>query len=181
MLSNPKFARAQPRDIANFGFGTLAFLLLGWVLGSSPAAIAQEADQRATVLHLGQSAERTLLRDLLRVELRVEESGADPRAVQSAINRRMAAALDRARQTEGARAETGSYHVGEERPPNRAATWRGSQSLILKSKNAETEGRPAPRFGGVAMAAGAPPVAEPGEAVVRVTVEAELLLGQPRT
>ena len=251
MLSNPKFARAQPRDIANFGFGTLAFLLLGWVLGSSPAAIAQEADQRATVLHLSQSAERTLLRDLLRVELRVEESGADPRAVQSAINRRMAAALDRARQTEGARAETGSYHVGEERPPNRAATWRGSQSLILKSKNAETtlklvgmlqsdglvmsslsyevspetlrnaqddltaealaavgrraasiaeathlavlryrdlrvgnaetEGRPVPRFSGAAMAAGAPPVAEPGEAVVRVTVEAELLLGQPRT
>jgi hypothetical protein len=30
------------------------------------------------------------------------------------------------------------------------------------------------------MAAGAPPVAEPGEAVVRVTVEAELLLGASR-
>jgi hypothetical protein len=37
-----------------------------------------------------------------------------------------------------------------------------------------------PRFGGAAMAAGAPPVAEPGEAVVRVTVEAELLLGSSR-
>ena len=158
----------------------LALFLLGLGLSHPVAVFAQEADQRATVLHLSQSAERTLLRDLLRVELRVEESGADPRSVQSAINRRMAAALDRAGQTEGAHAETGSYHVGEERPPNRAATWRGGQSLILKSKNAETEGRPVPRFSGAAMAAAAPPVAEPGEAIVRVTVETELLLGQPR-
>lgn len=228
----------------------LALLLLGLGLGDPTAAVAQDAEQRATVLHLSQTAERTLARDLLRVELRVEETGSDPRAVQSAINRRMAAALDRARQAEGVRVETGSYHVGEERPPNRAPTWRGSQSLILKSKNAdatlklvgalqsdglstaslgyevspetvrsaqddltaealaaldrraasvaeathlavlryrdlrvgnaETEGRPVPRFGGAAMAAGAPPVAEPGEAVVRVTVEAELLLGSSR-
>ena len=119
----------------------LAFLLLGWVLGSSPAAIAQEADQRATVLHLSQSAERTLLRDLLRVELRVEESGADPRAVQSAINRRMAAALDRARQTEGVRAETGSYQCRRGAPPNRAATWRGSQSLILNEQERGNDAR----------------------------------------
>jgi len=228
----------------------LALLLLGLGLGDPAAAVAQDADQRATVLHLSQTAERTLARDLLRVELRVEETGSDPRAVQTAINRRMTAALDRARQAEGVRVETGSYHVGEERPTNRAPTWRGSQSLILKSKNAdstlklvgalqsdglstaslgyevspetvrsaqddltaealaaldrraasiaaathlavlryrdlrvgnaETEGRPVPRFGGAAMAAGAPPVAEPGEAVVRVNVEAELLLGSSR-
>ena len=228
----------------------LALLLLGLGLGEPAAAVAQDADQRAAVLHLSQTAERTLARDLLRVELRVEETGSDPRAVQSAINRRMTAALDRARQAESVRVETGSYHVGEERPTNRAAIWRGSQSLILKSKNAdatlklvgalqsdglstaslgyevspeivrsaqddltaealaaldrraasvaearhlavlryrdlrvgnaETEGRPVPRFGGAAMAAGAPPVAEPGEAVVRVTVEAELLLGASR-
>lgn len=228
----------------------LALLLLSLGLGDPAAAVAQDVDQRATVLHLSQTAERTLARDLLRVELRVEETGSDPRAVQSAINRRMTAALDRARQAESVRVETGSYHVGEERPTNRAAIWRGSQSLILKSKNAdttlklvgalqsdglstaslgyevspetvrsaqddlttealaaldrraasvaeathlavlryrdlrvgnaETEGRPVPRFGGAAMAAGAPPVAEPGEAVVRVTVEAELLLGSSR-
>ena len=42
--------------------------------------------------------------------------------------------------------------------------------------NAETEGRPIPRFAAAAMAA---PVAEPGEATIRVTVEAELLLGSP--
>ena len=53
----------------------------------------------------------------------------------------------------------------------------------LRVGNAGTEIRPVPRMAGAAMAASAapaPPVAEPGEAVVRVTVEAELLLGQPR-
>ena len=200
-----------------------------------------------TVLHLSQTAERTVVRDLLRIELRVEETGADARTVQSAINRRMAAALDRARHVQGARVETGSYNVGEERPQNGPAHWRGSQSVILTGKdadsllklagalqsdglstssltyeaspetvrgaeedltaealaaldhraasiaghmhlavvgsvilrvgNAETGGRPVPRFAAMAVAA---PVAEPGEATVRVTVEAELLLAPPR-
>jgi predicted secreted protein len=225
----------------------LALLLLGWAFGGARLALAQDADQRATVLHLSQTAERTVTRDLLRVELRAEETGADPRSVQAAINRRMAAALDRAKQAQGLRVETGSYGVGQERPQNAPARWRGSQSVTLKGKdsdaalklagalqsdglimsslvyevspetvrsaqdeltaealaaldrraasvagtmhlselryrdlrvgNAETEGRPMPRF--AAMAASAPPpAAEPGEAVIHVTVEADILLGQ---
>jgi hypothetical protein len=47
----------------------------------------------------------------------------------------------------------------------------------LRVGNAETGGRPVPRF--AAMAA-APPVAEPGEAVIRVTIDAEVLLAPPR-
>jgi predicted secreted protein len=199
------------------------------------------------VLHLSQTAERTVMRDLLRIELRVEETGTDARTVQSAINSRMAVALDRARQVQGVRVETGSYNVGEERPQNAPARWRGSQSVILTGKdadsllklagalqsdglstsslayeaspetvrgaeedltsealaaldhraasvagdmhlavlryrdlrvgNAETGGRPIPRFAAAAMAA---PVAEPGEAVIRLTIEAELLLAPPR-
>jgi uncharacterized protein len=39
--------------------------------------------------------------------------------------------------------------------------------------NAETAGRPVPRFATMAMAA---PVAEPGQAMIRVTIDAELLL-----
>jgi len=199
-----------------------------------------------TVLHLSQTAERIVTRDLLRVELRVEETAADAASVQAAINRRMAAALDRARQVQGIRVETGSYNVGEERPQNASARWRGGQSLILIGQdadsllklagalqsnglstsslayqvspetvrgteedltaealaaldhraasiadrmhlavlryrdlrvgNAETAGPPGPRL--TAMAAA--PVAEAGEAVIRVTIEAELLLGPPR-
>ena len=222
-------------------------LAIGVMLGSAGAALAQPADQQTTVLHLSQTAESSVQRDMLRMDLRVEETGADPLAVQTAINRRMAAALDRAHQAQGVRVETGSYSVGEERPQNAPSRWRGTQSLILRSKaadaalklagtlqsdgllmssmayevspetvrgaeedltaealaaldrraasiadrmhravlgykdlhvgNAETEGRPVPRFAAAAMAA---PVAEPGEATIRLTIEAELLLGEPR-
>lgn len=227
---------------------TLALVLVGGSLAGAPPALAQNPDQGFTVLHLSQSAERKIMRDLLRAELRVEETGPDPRTVQSAINRRMAAALDGAKQAQGVRVETGSYNVGEERPPNGPTRWRGSQSIILTGKdadtvlklagtlqseglstaaltfevspdtvraaqddltaealaaldrraasiagdmhlsvlryrdlrvgNAETEGRPVPRF--APMAAMPAPVAEPGEAAVQVTVEAELLLASPR-
>lgn len=224
-----------------------AGLALGLGLCTEPAAIAQDADRRATVLHLSQTAERTVMRDLLRIELRVEEVGPDARSVQNAINRRMAAALDRVHQVQGVRLETGAYNVGEEHPQNSGVRWRGSQAIALTGRdadsmlklagtlqsdglstsalgyeispetirgaeedltvealaaldhravsiagnmqlavlryrdlrvgNAETGGRPLPRFGAMAMAA---PVAEPGEAVIRVTVEAELLLVPPR-
>jgi predicted secreted protein len=219
----------------------LGFLAAGFC--TVAPALAEDGDQRMTVLHLSQTAERSVVRDLLRIELRVEETGADARSVQAAINRRMAAALDRAHQVQGVRLETGAYNVGEERPQNSSVRWRGSQSVILTGKdpdqmlklagtlqldglstsslayeispetvrgaeedltaealagldhravsiashmqlvvlryrdlrvgNAETGGRPVPRFAAMAMA---PPVAEPGDAVIRVTVEADLLL-----
>jgi uncharacterized protein len=222
-------------------------LAIGLFLCAAGAALAQPAEQQLTVLHLSQTAERSMLRDLLRIDLRVEETGADPLTIQSSINRRMATALDRAHQVQGVQVETGSYGVSEERPQSGPSRWRGSQSLILRSKaadaalklagalqsdgllmssmayeaspeivrgaeedltaeglaaldrraasiaghmhlavlryrdlrvgNAETEGRPIPRFAAAAMAA---PVAEPGEATIRVTIEAELLLGAPR-
>ena len=227
--------------------GRLWFLTIGFILCAVGTAMAQATDQKMTVLHLSQTAERGVLRDLLRIELRVEETGADPLTIQSAINRRMAAALDRAHHVQGVQVETGSYGVSEERPQSGPSRWRGTQSLILRSKaadaalklagalqsdgllmssmayeaspetvrgaeedltaealaaldrragsiadrmhlavlgyrdlqvgNAETAGRPVPRFAAAAMAA---PVAEPGEATIRVTIEAELLLAPQR-
>jgi uncharacterized protein len=224
-------------------------LAAGFILCWAGTAVAQGTEQQTTVLHLSQTAERMVLRDLLRIDLRVEETGADPLAIQTAINRRMAAALDRAHQVQGVRVETGSYGVGEERPQSGPSRWRGSQSLVLRGNaadaalklagalqsdgllmssmayeaspetvrgaeedltaealaaldrraasvaghmhlavlryrdlhvgNAETEGRPVPRFAVAAMAAA--PVAEPGEATIRVTIEAELLLAAPRS
>ena len=227
--------------------GRLWLLTIGFILCAAGTAMAQATDQKVTVLHLSQTAERGVLRDLLRIELRVEETGADPLTIQSAINRRMAATLDRAHHVQGVQVETGSYGVSEERPQSGPSRWRGSQSLILRSNaadaalklagalqsdgllmssmayeaspetvrgaeedltaealaaldrragsiadrmhlavlgyrdlhvgNAETAGRPVPRFAAAAMAA---PVAEPGEATIRVTIEAELLLAPQR-
>jgi len=48
----------------------------------------------------------------------------------------------------------------------------------LRVGNAETGGQPIPRFAAMTMAA---PVAQPGEAVIRVTVSADLLLGPPHS
>jgi predicted secreted protein len=236
--------RSAAQRLANMSARLFA---AAFALCASAAALGQDAGQPMTVLHLNQTAERAVIRDLLRIELRVEETALDVRSVQSASNRRMAAALERARQVQGVRVETGSYNVGEERPQNAAARWRGSQSIILTGKdadsmlklagvlqsdglstsslafdaspetvrgaeedltaealaaldhraasiaghmhlvvlryrdlhigNADTGGRPVPRFAAAAMAA---PVAEPGEAVIRVTIEAELLLASPR-
>jgi uncharacterized protein len=227
--------------------GCFWLVAIGFFVGVTGSAFAEVTEQQTTVLHLSQTAERSALRDVLRIELRVEETGADPLAIQSAINRRMAAALDRAHQVQGVRVETGAYGVGEERPQSGPSRWRGAQSLILTSKapdaalklagalqsdgllmssiayevspetlrgaeedltaeglaaldrragsiaglmhlvmlgyrdlrvgNAETGGRPGPRFAAMAMAA---PVSEPGEATIRVTIEAELLLAAPR-
>src|SRR5271168_2449246 len=112
-------------------------LAIGFVLSAASSTLAQPADQQMTVLHLSQTAERGVLRDLLRIELRVEETGADPLTIQSAINRRMAAALDRAHHVQGVQVETGSYGVSEERPQSGPSRWRGSQSLILRSKAAD--------------------------------------------
>ena len=222
--------------------GILPLLAFLWLLPIP--SMAQTTEQQATVLHLSQTAERKVVRDFLRIELRVEETGADPVALQSAINRRMVSALDRARQVQGVAVETETYTVNQEEPKNGPSRWRASQSLILTGKaadavlklggtlqsdgllmsslgyevspetvrgaeedltaealaglgqraasiadrmhlsvlryrdlrvgNAETSAGPMPRFAAMAMAA---PVAEPGEAKIRLTVSAELLLG----
>ena len=245
-LTRAGFAKAR----AGLVFAIALAVAASAAICLSGAALAQLPDRPApgrqtTVLHLSQTAERKVGRDLLRIELRVEETGADPLALQRAINRRMAAALDRAHQAPGVEVETGAYAVNEEQPQGGPARWRGSQSLILSGANAdaalklagtlqsdgllmsslgyevsaatvraaekdltaealagldrraaaiadrlhlrvlryrdlqvgnaETGDGPMPRFAGaLAMAA---PVGAPGEAAIRLTVSAELLLG----
>jgi uncharacterized protein len=81
-----------------------------------------------TVLHLTQTAEKKLTRDVLHVELRAEKTGADAQAVQVAINQMMAKALDQAKQAQGIEVETGSYSVYHVESPSQ---WNGNQSLYL--------------------------------------------------
>ena len=123
-----------------------AFLALALLL-VSPPALPRTADPpppphgppgpEVTVLHLRETAEKSVVPDQLRVAMRSEESGTDPRNVQSAINRHMAAALGKARQVASVTAETGSYTLFQERPPHAPARWHGSQSLILVGKDAQ--------------------------------------------
>jgi predicted secreted protein len=83
------------------------------------------------VLHLTQTAEQRLPRDLLHAELRAEKTGADPQSVEAAINQSMAKALSQARQVPGVKVGTGSYSVYRDASQKDAAAWTGSQSLVL--------------------------------------------------
>jgi predicted secreted protein len=91
-------------------------------------ALAQAAEPRLT---LGESAERELVQDRLTVSLRVEATAATAAAVQADVNRRMEAALARARAVSGIRVETTGYWTYEERPANQPRRWRGQAGLNL--------------------------------------------------
>jgi len=96
------------------------------------------ADQdKTTTLHLQERAERMMPRDRLRAVLRVDATDADPVKLQGEINRRMAAALDRARAATGITVATGGYTVYQERPdPKAPPRWHGMQSLSLLGRDA---------------------------------------------
>jgi uncharacterized protein len=118
-------------------------LLLGAVLLAVPAAApAGHADTPTadrgdglTVLHLAETADRMVKRDRIRVDLRAEATGPDARRVQAEINKRMTAALERARAVPSVKPETRGYSVYEERPQNAPARWRGSQTLSLVGRD----------------------------------------------
>jgi predicted secreted protein len=96
---------------------------------AAPAAAAHE-----TVLRLSETAEKPVRRDRLRAELRVEVTGANPRAVQDEVNRRMAAALERVRVVPTVKGETGAHGIWEERPQNAPPRWRAMQAVILTGR-----------------------------------------------
>lgn len=88
-------------------------------------------DPSVTKVRLVETAQRTVRQDRLRAILRAEVTGPDARRVQAEINRRMTAAVERAKAAPTIKVETGSYNLYEERPPNAGTTWRGQQSLAL--------------------------------------------------
>jgi len=109
-------------------------LLLALTALPASAQTARDADGFTTVT-LVESAQRDVPRDRLKITLRVEEIGPDPAAVQAAVNRRVAAAVERARAVAGIRVETGGYWVGEEAARNAPTRWRGNQTLTLITGN----------------------------------------------
>lgn len=98
------------------------------------------ADPAPTVVHLDQTAERTVPRDELTVELRAEATGANPGQVQAEVNRRMAAALAKVKAVAAVKAASGNYQTyqitpagpdGKPQPPQ----WHAAQDLLLTSRD----------------------------------------------
>lgn len=102
------------------------------LLTSAPVLAAEPADSR-TEIQLTQQATRTVPHDRLRAVLRVEVQGSSGQQVQGEINRRMAAALAKAKETAAIKAETGGYSAGRNYDPKAAQPWTGSQTLSLTS------------------------------------------------
>ncbi|MGH6980721.1 MAG: SIMPL domain-containing protein, partial [Stellaceae bacterium] len=94
-----------------------------------------------TILHLDQTAERIVPRDRLTVDLRAEATGADPRAVQAEVNRRMTAALARIKAVNTVEAASGNYSTypftpaGPDGKPKPPAQWRTTQEVTLVSRD----------------------------------------------
>jgi predicted secreted protein len=102
------------------------------VLLAAPASADPPAP---TVLHLSQTAEKKLTRDVLHVELRAEKTGADAQTVEAAINQLMAKALAQAKQVQGVEVETGSYSVYHVETQSQ---WSGREALFLSGSDSDT-------------------------------------------
>jgi predicted secreted protein len=88
-----------------------------------------------SLLHLTETAQRDVPRDLLRATLAAEATDPDAAKVQSEINQRMNAAMTRIKQTAGVTVETGGYSVYRETPDKQPPRWHGSQTVALTSKD----------------------------------------------
>lgn len=88
-----------------------------------------------SILHLSETAQRDVPRDLLRAILAAEAINPDAGKVQSEINQRMSAAIARIKQVAGVAVETGGYNVYRETPDKQPARWHGSQTVTLTSKD----------------------------------------------
>lgn len=95
------------------------------------AALVLAAPARAeeTLLRLAESAERSVRADELHASLRAQATGNSAAAVQQAVNRQIAAALERARAVPGVTVATGGYWSW--RSGERGQTWTASQELRL--------------------------------------------------
>lgn len=94
-------------------------------------------------LNISATELREVEQDLLVGTLRFEKESTEPADVQNAVNTAMASALDEAAQYNEVKASTQSYNIhqydrnGGKRNLPRDMAWKGSQTLLLKSKNAD--------------------------------------------
>jgi len=96
--------------------------------------------EEGTLLNLSATEMMPVEQDLIIANLRYEIDGASAKDVQNRINQVMKKALDFAKSDENIQVSTNQYSIykffkTDEKGQNGKEIWRGSQSLILKSKN----------------------------------------------
>lgn len=96
-----------------------------------------------SLLHINATERREVDQDLLIANLRIEVENSENKIVQNDINKGMKAALDIAKNYKDVKAITRGYNVRQydlnsgRKDRARRMVWKGSQSVQLKSKNAE--------------------------------------------
>lgn len=120
-----------------------AFALLPFTAHAQSEDPIFSLQQDESLLHISATETREVDQDLLVANLRIESENEDNKAVQNEINTGMQEALDLAKDYDGVKAVTRGYTVrqydrnsGKRDLPARMI-WKGSQSVQLKSKNAE--------------------------------------------
>lgn len=103
--------------------------------GATPAGVTPSGvtPSGVTLVTLSEQARRQLPRDRLVSDLAVEASNADARRLQDEINRRMTAALARAKEVSAVTATTTGYNVYQSHPEKAPARWQGQAGLRLES------------------------------------------------
>ncbi len=99
------------------------------ILAATLLLAAPAFAQQDTLLRLSETAERTVRADQLVAVLRAQATGGSLSAVQEQVNRQIAAALERARATQGVTVSTGGYWTG--RTGERRDQWQSSQEIRL--------------------------------------------------
>lgn len=110
-----------------------ALLLAGEALPAVAAEASAVPPTGVTLVTLSEQARRQLPRDRLVSDLAVEASNADARRLQDEINRRMTAALARAKEVSAVTATTTGYNVYQSHPEKAPARWQGQAGLRLES------------------------------------------------
>lgn len=103
---------------------------------STPAPASPPAD--GTEIHLMQRVERTMSPDSMHVDLEAEIEGSDPSKAIAEVDRRMAAALERAKGASAVSAELGAHLVEPEHQTDSPVRWRATQLLALRGKDYRT-------------------------------------------
>jgi uncharacterized protein len=111
-------------------------LAVAAVLAAAAPAEAAAPGPSPTVLQLNETAERTLPRDRLTIDMRLEVTGRDRVEVQAELNRRMSAALARVKAVPTVQVASGSYQTDERTPLGSGdkplpPQWHAAQDLFL--------------------------------------------------
>jgi predicted secreted protein len=107
--------------------------LLALPLAAPAQPLPGAAPLPQTELHIGESAEVTRAPDEVVATLRAEARAGSAAAAQEAVNRAIAAAVERARAVPGVRVSTGGYWTSR---TDQGRAWQAAQSLTLRGTEA---------------------------------------------